>query len=176
MFEQVMTGAVVLATATATARICIGHRDHRPPCHVDLAHLLMGAGMVVMHWAPSPLLAVPFVVFGCGLGLRAARLRTGSHLHHALGSLAMAYMFAGQRTGTAGAPLVAVGHHHAPVTVAATGPGLVLPLLGWSLMAYCVLAAGFAAADLARTPPPRLRSLVELALSAAMAHMFLVML
>ncbi|SFT09233.1 DUF5134 domain-containing protein [Saccharopolyspora flava] len=173
MFEQVMTGTVIAATATALLRI--GLRKH-PLCHVDVAQLLMGLGMIAMYLAPSPLMAAPFAVFGCWLGFRAARTRTISFLHHAIGSLAMAYMFAGQQTGPAGAPLVAVGHHHGTVTVAAQTPGLVLPLLAWVLMSYCALAAGYAATDLLRTPPPRARSLIELVLSGSMAHMFLAML
>lgn len=173
MFEQVMTGTVTAATLTAVVRLGIHIRSRATPCHVDVAQLLMGLGMVAMYLAPSPLLAAPFVVFACWLGFRAARLRTGSHLHHAIGSLAMAYMFAAQRTAIAGAPLLAAGHHHAPVAIASQTPGLALPLLAWALMAYCALAAGLAGTDLLRTPPPRLRSLVELVLSAAMAHMFL---
>lgn len=177
MFEHVMTGAVVAATVTALVRLGIVHRNREHPCHVDVAQLMMGLGMVAMHVTPSPLLAAPFLVLACWLGFRAARLRTGSHLHHAIGALAMVYMFAGQQSGVAGAPLVtAGGHHHASVAIAAQAPGFAHPLLAWFLMAYCALAAGFAATDLVRTPPPRGRSLVELALSAAMAHMFLVML
>ncbi|TDC87958.1 DUF5134 domain-containing protein [Saccharopolyspora aridisoli] len=176
MLEQVMTGTVIAATATALARLGIGHRKQERPCHVDIAQLMMGLGMVAMHLAPSPLLAVPFLALACWLGFRAALLRTGSHLHHAIGALAMVYMFAGQQSAVAGAPLVTAGHHHSSVAIAAQAPGFAFPLLAWSLIAYCALAAGFAATDLVRAPPPRLRSLVELALSAAMAHMFLVML
>ncbi|MDI2032911.1 DUF5134 domain-containing protein [Saccharopolyspora sp. TS4A08] len=173
MFEQVMTGTVIAATATALVRLGL---RRRALCHVDVAQLLMGLGMIAMYLTPSPLLAAPFVAFGCWLGFRAARTRTSSFLHHAIGSLAMAYMFAGQQTGPAGTPLIAAGHHHGPVTVAAQTPGLVLPLLAWALMSYCALAAGFAATDLVRPPPPRARSVIELVLSASMAHMFLVML
>lgn len=176
MFEQVMTATVIAATVTALAQLGIGHRNRERPCHVDVAQLLMGLGMIAMHVTPSPLLAAPFLVLACWMGFRAARLRTGSHLHHAIGALAMVYMFAGQQPGVGGAPLITAGHHHAPVAIAAQTPGFAYPLVAWSLMAYCALAAGFAATDLVRTPPPRLRSLVELALSAAMAHMFLVML
>ncbi|MEV4649446.1 DUF5134 domain-containing protein [Saccharopolyspora sp. NPDC049357] len=176
MFEQVMTGAVIAATVTALVRLGIGHRNREPPCHVDVAQLMMGLGMIAMHLTPSPLLAAPFLVLACWSGFRAAWLRAGSHLHHAIGALAMVYMFAGQQSGVAGAPLVTAGHHHASVAIAAQAPGFAYPLLAWSLMTYCALAAGFAATDLVRAPPPRLRSLVELALSAAMAHMFLVML
>ncbi|MEB3368077.1 DUF5134 domain-containing protein [Saccharopolyspora mangrovi] len=176
MFEQVMTGSVIAATATALLRLAVHHRNRETPCHVDVAQLLMGLGMVAMHLVQAPLLAAPFAVFGCWLAFRAARLRNRSHLRHAIGALAMAYMFAAQRTAVAGAPLLAAGHHHAPVAIASQTPGLAAPLLAWALMAYCALAAGFAGTDLLRTPPPRLRSLVELVLSAAMAHMFLMML
>lgn len=176
MFEQVMTGTVTAATLTAVVRLGIHIRSRATPCHVDVAQLLMGLGMVAMYLAPSPLLAAPFVVFACWLGFRAARLRTGSHLHHAIGSLAMAYMFAAQQAGATGAPLVTASHHHAPVAIAAQAPGFAVPLVAWALMAYCALAAGFAGTDLLRAPAPWIRSLVELALSVAMAHMFLVML
>ncbi|RRO19431.1 DUF5134 domain-containing protein [Saccharopolyspora rhizosphaerae] len=176
MVEQVMTGAVVAAALASLLRLGVLLRNRTPLCHVDVAQLLMGAGMVAMHLTPSPALAAPFVAAGCWLAVQAARRRTRSHLHHAIGTLAMAYMFAAQQSGSAAGTLVAASHHHAPVAIAAEAPGFAVPLIAWALMAYCALSAGFAGTDLLRTPAPKLRSLVELALSAAMAHMFLAML
>jgi len=141
-------------------------------------------GMTAMYLPPvvPPMTwAVLFAVLALCLGLLALRVRQPSYLHHVIGSLAMTYMTIAARSGDAGrsALLVSSGHHHhapGPATaVTAQAPGYALPLLAWSFAVYCLISAGFAGTDAMRGRDRRrqLSSLVELVLSAAMAHMFL---
>ncbi|WP_344134032.1 DUF5134 domain-containing protein [Saccharopolyspora halophila] len=179
---QVAAGVVVVATAIALLRLGTRLRTRTRPGHVEVAHASMGVGMTAMHLpgvVPPIAWAVLFTALAVWLGVLAVRKRVPSYLHHVIGSLAMAYMVVAQRTrGSSTSLLVPSGHHHAhgpAVSVATHAPGYSVPLLAWIFAVYCLLSAGFAGTDAVRGRDRRARisGAVELALSAAMAHMFL---
>jgi hypothetical protein len=181
---QVAAAAVLVATLTALLRLGVRLRTRTRPGHVEIAHALMGAGMTAMYLpavVPPIAWVVLFAVLALWLGVLALRVRRPSYLHHVIGSLAMTYMTIAPRSGPAGrsALLIPSGHqHHAPgpaIAVAAPAPGYALPLLAWLFAVYCLISAGFSGTDAIRDGDRRRRlsAVVDLVLSAAMAHMIL---
>lgn len=179
---QIAAGVVIVATLAALTRLGMRLHTRTRPGHVEMAHAAMGVGMTAMHLPgamPPIVWAALFAALAGWLGVLAARKRAPSYLHHVIGSLAMAYMAVAQRAhGQSASLFVPSGHHHAhgpAVSVATHAPGYAVPLLAWIFAIYCLIGAGFAGADAASGPDRRARAngAVELALSAAMAHMFL---
>ena len=181
---QVAAIAVIAATLAALLRLGIRLRTRTRPNHVEIAHALMGAGMTAMHLpttVPPTAWAVLFTALALGLGALALRARRPSYLHHVIGSLAMTYMTLAPRSGHSGHPalLVPPDHqHHSPspaMAVTTHAPGYAMPLLAWAFAMYCLISAGFAGTDAVgqRDRRQRLSAVVELVISAAMAHMFL---
>ncbi|MEU9605497.1 DUF5134 domain-containing protein [Streptomyces sp. NPDC048057] len=142
---------------------------------------LMGLGMAVMA-VPAAVLTLPrwtwtgyAAVFGCAAlaSLWAAR-RGAHHLHHLVGSLAMAYMAVAMARPGGGA----TGHGgHAPAEAAASAG---MPLLTGALLAYYavyVVRSGIrlvparAGAPPAATPLPELLPACRLAMGLGMLAM-----
>ncbi|MGW5644045.1 DUF5134 domain-containing protein [Saccharopolyspora sp. NPDC003752] len=153
----------------------------------EFSRALMGVGMSAMllpPLLPAGLWAAVFVAGSAWLGLLALRRRPAlAYLHHFVGSLAMAYMFAASRPHSAASQAFSLpsghshGHSHggAPGVFDAHPAGFAFPLVAWVLMIYSLLSAGFAGTDLLRPPPAcrRFGAATELVLSLGMAHMFL---
>jgi hypothetical protein len=206
MIDQVLTGAVIAVTLTCLARLVLRRGEARPAeRNLDFAQALMGIGMAAMllpRVLPPGVWAALFVANAAWLGALALRRRPAlTYLHHLVGGLAMAYMFAAARSHGSGAhgsgthgPASHVlslstahssGHAHgsALAVVDAQPAGFAFPLVAFTLMIYCALSAGFAGTDLLRPSPtccarsaPRLTATTELVLSLSMGYMFLTML
>ncbi len=113
----------------------------------DVSHGVMSLGMTAMFWPwgnPVPalywqvLFSIIAAWFVVRLLRRAARPVTVAQagpdrvadLHHVLGSLAMIYMLAGVPAG-----------HHMTHGMEMIGPGIALPLLAWTFVAYFLVFA-----------------------------------
>ncbi|GAA0524466.1 hypothetical protein GCM10011581_44480 [Saccharopolyspora subtropica] len=181
--DQVLTAAVVAVTTACLTRLVRCRRAGRQPGGSDVAHVLMGVGMVAMFLPPvlpAAAWAALFTAYAVWSAALAWRRRTGwSALHHVIGALAMAYMFAAARPHEPTTHLVSLsaGHGHgSAVTLGpATPAGFAFPLIAWVLAVYCALSAGFAGTDLLRARPA-LTATTELVLSLSMGYMFLAML
>ncbi|MFI0464056.1 DUF5134 domain-containing protein [Saccharopolyspora sp. 5N102] len=180
MIDLLITGAVIAVTSACLVRLLFRRTI------VDVVHALMGVGMVamlVLPVLPAAVWAALFVACAAWMGVLALRRRpAGTYLHHAVGGLAMAYMFAAAREHEPTAHLLATAHSHghahgAMPTVVGTQPaGFAFPLVAWTLTVYYVLSAGIAGTDLLRTREARLAAATELVLSAGMVYMFITML
>jgi uncharacterized protein DUF5134 len=142
-----LTGAFLAVSGYCVVRLVAAGSGY-PGCAraVDLAHVLMGAGMAVMvspiggplphaGWATVFFLLVVWFV-GAWLFARGTPVPDwhGSTLHHALGAVAMLYMLVASRQdhrdmGTAWSP----GHAMS---------SLALPVIGWVLAGYLLVHAG----------------------------------
>ncbi|GAA4865524.1 hypothetical protein GCM10025787_59070 [Saccharopolyspora rosea] len=208
--EPVLTGAVVAVAVLCLARLALSVQRRRGGRHpltdrnIDFAHALMGAGMAAMFASTT---AVParlgwaclFVATAVWLGFLVARGRpAGTYAHHAVASLAMAYMFAAARPHTGPHVMLTTtghaGHQHGTAmmpAISAHPAGFAFPLVAWGLVSYCALSAGYAGTDLLRAAghpacdlpaaqrrlaAPRLAAASELVLSGSMVYMFLAML
>ncbi|MGW3467367.1 DUF5134 domain-containing protein [Saccharopolyspora sp. NPDC000995] len=189
--DQVLGGAVIAVTSVCLVRLVV--RRWRLPeawggCgSVDVAHVLMGIGMSAMFLPqvlPPGAWAALFVANAVWMGVLALRRRPAlTYLHHLVGGLTMAYMFAAARPHGPAWGLLSLstvhssGHSHgsALAVVGAQPAGFAFPLVAWVLMTYCLLSAGFAGTDLVRPPRdrPRLTATTELVLSLSMGYMFL---
>ncbi|MEV0054347.1 DUF5134 domain-containing protein [Saccharopolyspora shandongensis] len=199
MIDQVLAGAVIAVTLMCLARLALRRRPDPevPPAgrSVDFAHASMGIGMTAMFLPqvlPAGVWAVLFVANAAWMGGLALHRRPArTYLHHLVGGLAMAYMFAAARSHEPTSHLLSLptahssGHAHgSSLTVVEAQPaGFAFPLVAWVLMLYCLLSAGFAGTDLLRpaqtchiTSTPRLTAATEVVLSLGMAYMFLTML
>jgi hypothetical protein len=181
--EPLLVCSILLVTAGSTARLALAARLSRPTWHGDLAHAVMGAGMVAMLAPvalPSMWWAGAFVASAAWLGWLALRAGSrASYLHHVVASLAMAYMFAAARPHQPASHLSThpVGHVHG-TTAAVDGhaAGFAFPLVAWGLAVYCALSAGYAATDLLRRNVAGPAAATEFVLSSGMVYMFLTML
>ncbi|MEV0086633.1 DUF5134 domain-containing protein [Saccharopolyspora sp. NPDC050642] len=179
MIDLLITGAVIAVTAASLARLFFRRTS------VDVVHALMGVGMVamlVLPVLPAAVWAALFVACAGWMGMLALRRRpAGTYLHHAVGGLAMAYMFAAAQEHEPTTHLISTTHspghaHGATLTVVATQPaGFAFPLVAWTLAVYYLLSAGIAGTDLLRSEA-KLATATELVLSLGMVYMFLTML
>ncbi|MCI2416109.1 DUF5134 domain-containing protein [Saccharopolyspora sp. K220] len=196
MLDLVLTAAVIAVTLACLVRLALRRGDApHTEGSVDVAHALMGIGMVAMFLSglvrlPAAVWAALFIANAAWMAVLALRRRpAGTYLHHVVSGLAMAYMFAAARPqepaprGLSLSTAHSSGHLHGAVAVVEAQPaGFAFPLVAWVLMVYCALSAGFAGTDLLRAPPtchrpaPRLTAITELVLSLSMAYMFLTML
>jgi hypothetical protein len=125
----------------------------------DAAHGLMAAGMVVMValpgiprvWQQGAFCALALWLASAGLGHvredagRQAALPGSHHLHHVIGSLAIAYMVAGPP-----APADQPAGGMAGMPAAAGAAVLQAPAVGWLLLAYFAGYAAWSGTGLAR--------------------------
>ncbi|MEV6227232.1 DUF5134 domain-containing protein [Saccharopolyspora shandongensis] len=180
MIDLLITVAVIVVTSACLARLLFRRTS------VDVVHAVMGAGMVAMlviPVLPAAVWAALFVACAAWMGVLALRRRpAGAYLHHAVGGLAMAYMFAAAREPEPTTHLLSTAHlsghaHGTALTVVGThSAGFAFPLVAWTLAVYYVLSAGIAGTDLLRTGEAKLAGATELVLSLAMVYMFLTML
>ncbi|MDQ4092650.1 MAG: DUF5134 domain-containing protein [Actinomycetota bacterium] len=123
---------------------------------VDASHGVMSLGMAAMFWPwsnPIPALfwQVLFSIMAAWFAVRLLRRGVqpvtipqpgpdrAADLHHVLGSLAMVYMLAG----------IPAGQHTAHGTEVA-GPGIALPVLAWTFVAYFLVFAVWLGARLVK--------------------------
>ncbi|TDD37182.1 DUF5134 domain-containing protein [Saccharopolyspora elongata] len=180
---SLLTCMVIVVTLACLVRLALRHRGVRSTDRsLDFSHAMMGTGMSAMLLPPvlpSGLWAGLFVANSAWLGALALRRRPAhAYLHHLVGALAMAYMFAAARPHSATSQALSLSsvHSHGGVAVFDAHPaGFAFPLVAWVLMIYCLLSTGFAGTDLIRPPQdrPRLTTATELVLSLSMAYMFL---
>ncbi|WP_246471129.1 DUF5134 domain-containing protein [Saccharopolyspora phatthalungensis] len=189
MIDRVLTVAVTAVTLACIVRLMLLRRQRREnqptDGSTDVAHALMGIGMIAMFLPPvlpPGAWAALFIANAAWMGMLALRRRPArAYLHHLVGGLAMAYMFAATRSHEPMSHQLSLstahssGHSHgnALAVVEAQPAGFAFPLVAWILLIYCLLSAGFAGTDLLRPATPRLTATTELVLSLSMGYMFL---
>lgn len=147
------TAAFLAVAGYCVARLAAAHRApdgysgrHRA---VDVAHVLMGVGMAAMAspvggplpmagWQTVFLLICIWFIGSWWHERRAGPPAAegvawhGTGLHHAVAALAMLYMLTAMPHGA--------GHHSAPWLAGWVEPGMALPLVGWTLVGYFLVA------------------------------------